>query len=92
MDIEGGDFKHIGKKLPYKSNAKLKHGKFVGPEIRKSVKDEEPSIKRNAKEIAAWEAFKLVVHNFLGKHIAANCKQIVHKMLNDYQEMMLKSR
>ena len=87
MDMEGEGFKYIGKKFPYKSEAKLKQGIFVGPEIRKLVKDEELNTKLNAKELAAWEAFKLVVQNFLGKHKAVNCKEIVNKMLNAYQEM-----
>ena len=51
------------------------------------VKDEELNTKLNAKELAAWEAFKLVVQNFLGKLKAANCKEIVNKMLNAYQEI-----
>ena len=87
MDIEGEGFKHIAKKVPYKSEAKLKQGIFVGPDIRKLVKDEELNTKLNAKELAARETFKLVVQNFLGKHKAANCKEIVNKMLNAYQEI-----
>ena len=87
MDIEGEGFKHIAKKVPYKSEAKLKQGIFVGPEIRKLIKDEELKTKLNAKKLAAWEAFKLVEQNFLGKHKAANCKEIVNKMLNAYQEI-----
>ena len=79
MDIEGEEFKYICKKFPYKSEAKLKQGIFVGPEIRKLVKDEELNTNLNAKELAAWEAFKLVVQNFLGKHKAATAKKLSTK-------------
>ena len=51
MDIQGEGFTHIDKKFPYKSEAKLKQGIFVGPEIRKLVKDEELRTKLNAKTL-----------------------------------------
>jgi hypothetical protein len=47
------------------SEAKLKDGIFIGPQIRKVLKDEKFENCWSANEKAAWRSFKLVVTEFL---------------------------
>ena len=83
MDHLGEGFKHIRERFHNKTEAKLKQGVFIEPEIRKLFKDE----KLNPNELAAWNAFESVVQNFLGKYKAANHKEEIDKMLHAYKEM-----
>ena len=54
--------------IQIESDAKLKAGIFVGPEIRKLMLNEEFDSRFNPVELAAWNALKSVVANFLGNH------------------------
>jgi len=81
MNQDGNGFKYLSELFPNKSEAKLKQGIFVGHEIRKLQRDEIFKTKLSLTELAAWEAFVMVIENFLGKHKASNCKEIVGKML-----------
>lgn len=60
-------FRYLREKFALLSDAKVKEGVFVGPEIRELVKD--PAFDRvlEGKEKEAWNAFKGVVKGFLGK-------------------------
>ena len=87
MDHLGEGFKHICKLFPNKTEAKLNQGVFIGPEIRKLLKDENFREKLNPNELAVWNAFESVVQNFLGKYKAANHKEEIDKMLHAYKEM-----
>jgi hypothetical protein len=49
------------------SEAKLKEGVFVGPDIRKLMFDEDFLLMMTEVEREAWIAFKSVVTKFLGK-------------------------
>ena len=51
-----------------KSDAKLKAGVFVGAEIRKLMLNEEIDSRLNPLELAAWNALKSLVANFLRNH------------------------
>ena len=51
-----------------KKQSKLKAGIFVGPEIRKLMLNEELDSRLNPVELAAWNALKSVVANFLGNY------------------------
>ena len=66
MNQEGQAFKYLRDKFPRLSDAKVKEGIFVGPQIRQLVKD--PAFDRvlEGKEKEAWEALKGVIHGFLG--------------------------
>lgn len=61
MDKDGEGFKYLRGKFPQLSDAKVKEGIFVGPQIRKLMKDENYKNLRNINEKAAWEAFKKAV-------------------------------
>ena len=87
MNKEGEGFKHICETFCYKSKAKLEQGIFVGPEIRKLLKDDVFKMKLTSIELHAWEAFASVATNFLGNHKAPNYEKCVTKMLEAYKEM-----
>ena len=59
-------FSYLWEKFPRLSEAKLKEGIFIGPQIRDLIKDEyfDKLLQGNEKE--AWDSFKFVVKVFLG--------------------------
>ena len=70
-----------------KSNAKFKTGVFVGPEIRKLMQNEEFGARLNPLELAAWNAMKSVVVNFLGSHRHEKYPDIVDTMLKAHEQL-----
>jgi len=81
-------FQHLRSKFGLdKSEAKLKEGVFVGPEIRDLMLDDEFKQKLKPVESAAWEAFVLVVQNFPGNYRSDNYVELVENMLTAYQQM-----
>src|ERR1044071_5533658 len=66
LDQEKPAFKYLAEKFPRLSDAKIKAGIFVGPQIRELLKDSDFITTMNGLERCAWEAFHLVVSNFLG--------------------------
>ena len=70
-----------------KSDAKLKAGVFVGPDIRNLMNDENFDQRLNSLELCAWKSFKQVVHNFLGCKKSENYAHIVQEMLIAYQKL-----
>ncbi|XP_053968164.1 uncharacterized protein LOC128869618 [Anastrepha ludens] len=87
MDKTGKGFLHLKEKFKYLSDAKLKEGIFVGPEIRQVLKDEEFQKKLTAKEKAAWISFKEVCANFLGSRRSDKYKTLVTNMLKNYERL-----
>jgi hypothetical protein len=63
-----------------KTDAKLKAG-VVGPEIRKLIRDPLFRLELTEQEQAAWDAFVLVVHNFLGNHRANNYVELLDNLI-----------
>ena len=78
MNKKGGAFKYLKTKFPHVSDAKIKKGIFVGPQLRELLKDGTFNRIIEGKEKAAWEAFKNV-HNFLGNQRAENCNVAVNE-------------
>ena len=70
-----------------KTDAKLKAGVFVGPEIRKLMQNEEFGARLNPLELAARNAMKSVVVNFLGSHRHEKYSDIVNSMLKAYEQL-----
>lgn len=87
MNREGEAFKYLKTKFPHLSDAKIKEGIFVGPQIRKLLNDETFNRVIEGKEKGAWEAFKSVVHNFLGNQRAENYDLAINELLKTYQEL-----
>ena len=81
MNQEGEAFKYLKTKFPHLSDAKIKEGIFVGPQIRELFKDETFNRVIEGKEKAAWEVFETVVHNFLGNRRAENYNLAVNELL-----------
>ncbi|GBN41205.1 hypothetical protein AVEN_117895-1, partial [Araneus ventricosus] len=58
MDKTGDGFNFLKTKFPRLSEAKIKEGIFVGPQIRQLFKDSTFMKHLNRKEKRAWLAFK----------------------------------
>jgi len=67
MCKESSDFLYLKEKFPAISDAKIKEGIFVGPQIRQLIEDNVFEQKLSATEKAAWVAFKVVCTNFWAK-------------------------
>lgn len=84
---EGECFRYLCGLFPGLSEAKLKEGIFVGPDIRKLMTDPNFVDKMETKERAAWTSFKLVVTGFLGNKRDPNYKTIVADMLDNFKKL-----
>jgi len=80
MDRTGSAFKYLAEKLPRLSEAKIKEGFFVGPQIRKLFRDNMFNNLRHGDEKKAWNMFRLVSTNFLGNIRAKNYKELIQDM------------
>ena len=87
MDRDGNGFLYPKEKFPRISVAKIKEGIFVGPQIRKIMKDSIFDDMLTAVEGRAWRAFKAVVRDFLGNVKAPNYEEIVTELLHAYKAM-----
>jgi hypothetical protein len=67
--------------FPRPSEAKLKEGVFVGPQIRDIIKDEYFETLLQGDEKAAWDSFKFVVKGFLGNRRAQKYEEPVNNLL-----------
>jgi hypothetical protein len=65
MDQEEAAFPYLWGKFPRLSEAKLKEGIFIGPQIRDLIKDEYFDKLLQGDEKAAWDSFRFVVKGFL---------------------------
>ena len=83
----GTAFQHLSTVFPGLSAAKLKEGIFVGPQIRKVLKDTDFEELLNLKELRAWEAFKSVCSGFLGNTRVPDYQACIEKLLKSYEDM-----
>ena len=67
---EGNSMRIPSKKIPALSEAKIKKGVFVGPQIRKLVMNDKLSGMPTDVRLAAWNSFKEISSGSLGKHRA----------------------
>ena len=61
-------FCHIRQMFPSISGAKVKGGIFVEPQIRRMLASEELEEQMSDFERNAWQAFRMIVEEFLGNH------------------------
>ncbi|XP_076030793.1 uncharacterized protein LOC143018986 isoform X1 [Oratosquilla oratoria] len=73
--------------FPKFSEAKIKGGIFVGPQIKKVLESTEFSNKINRIERTAWNYFIAVVKGFLGNYIAENYQQLVQDLVKAFGAM-----
>jgi hypothetical protein len=71
---KGACLKYLCKKCPGLSDAKLKEGIFVRPDIRKLLSDDLSETTMKTVEREAWNAFKEVIAKFLGNYKNPNYK------------------
>ena len=72
------------------SNATIKEGVFVGPQIRKLILNDMFDKTLNETELAAWKSFKQVWLNFLGLHKSSDFEDVVANLLRNYHKMECK--
>ena len=87
MDKTGRGFKYLKNKFPNVSDAKIKEGIFVGPQIRELMQDKQFDEDLNETERNAWLSFKRICKDFLRNHKAVNYQDVVQDMLTSYKAM-----
>lgn len=87
MDKSGPGFLYLKSKFPRISEAKIKEGIFVGPQIRELMKDHDFEESLNGVEEAAWKSFKKVATEFLGNRKAENYGELVSELLQNYKSL-----
>ena len=80
-------FKYLSSKFLSLSEAKLKDVVFVGPDIRKLMKDNNFENVMNDVERSAWNSFKDVVTKFLGNQKDPDFENIVKNMLCNFKNL-----
>ena len=81
MNKSGDGFQYLQNKFPRISDAKIKEGIFVGPQIRELFNDEQFEENLNLVELRAWDAFKDVTKHFLGNEKSHDYAQRVDVLL-----------
>ena len=87
LDKEGECFRYLKDQFSKLSDEKIAAGNFDGPQILKMMNDSNFTNKMTPVEKAAWISFKKVDQNFLGNHKSKNYKEIVRKMVKDFQKL-----
>jgi len=72
MDKTGRGLEYVRNKFPSVSDAKIKEGIFIGPQIRELIQDKQFDEDLNETERKARLSFKRICKDFLGNHKAAN--------------------
>jgi hypothetical protein len=85
VDKNGTGFMYLKHKLPRLSDAKIKEGIFVDPQIRELIKDEQFEEQLDEMGKAAWQTLNNVTISFLGNHKAENYHEIVSDLLTAYK-------
>lgn len=88
LDKEGSALVYLKEIFPKLSQAKIKEGVFIGPDIRKLMKNDGDFIKTlKDTELKAWESVKDVCTNFLGKFRSEDYADRVTSMLKNLEVM-----
>ena len=87
MDKAGAGFTYLTRKFPRISDAKIKEGVFIGPQIRQLLEGDGSDQALSEMEKTAWEAFKLVATIFLGNKRADNYIDLVSNLIRAYSYM-----
>ena len=87
LDKDGVTFIKLQSMFPKLSNAKIREGIFVGPQIKKMLACVDLESTMNSIEKRAWVAFRHVVTGFLGNYRAPNYGDIAAELISSYQVM-----
>jgi len=63
------------------SDAKIKEGIFIGPQIRELMQDKQFNEDLHETERNAWLSFKSICKGFLENHKAANYQDVMQDLL-----------
>jgi len=83
MDKTGHGFKYVRNKFPNVSDAKIKEGIFIGPQIRELMQEKQFDKDLNETERNAWLPFKWIHKDFLGYHY----QDVVQDLSTSYKAM-----
>ncbi|UYV60523.1 hypothetical protein LAZ67_1001409 [Cordylochernes scorpioides] len=87
MDRNASGFAYLKQKFSSISEAKIKEGIFVGPQIRELQQDGNFQNSLNEVEAAARNSFRNVCKNFLGSVKVENYRDIVNDLLLSYKAL-----
>jgi len=87
MNQEEAAFTYLREKFPRLSEAKLKEGIFIGPQIWDLIKEEYSNKLLQGDKKVVWDSFKFVVKGFLGNRRAQNYEELVNNLLQSYQKL-----
>lgn len=87
LDRDGAAYKYLCERFPEISEAKLKEGIFIGPQIRDLMKDNEFTSLLVSVELQAWNSFVEVVHKFLGNNKSHDYEKVVQQMVTNFQAL-----
>ena len=75
--------------FPKLSDEKIKGGIFVGPQVKKIMKDKElmRKLRPGERERQAWKSFIDVVEGFLGNNKVENYTEVVQHLITAYKKM-----
>ena len=83
-------FSFLQSTFPSLSNAKIKEGVFIGPQIRKLFRNDEFDKMLNKDERTAWNCLKDVCQDFSSSHRAGNYAELVTNLLHSYEVLECK--
>lgn len=78
---------YLDSMFPNLSRWKVEEGVFVGPQIRKVLHSDDFKQHLTHNQKAAWESFEAVIDGFLGNHRSDNYRELVAKMLVDFERI-----
>ena len=87
LDKDGAAFKYLQNLFPKLSEAKVKGGIFIGPQVKLILKSDEFLETLSAVEKDAWICFAAVVQGFLGNNKEDNYAELVTNLVNSYGNM-----
>ena len=87
LDKDGAAFKYLQNLFFKLSEAKVKGGIFIGPQVKLILKSDEFLETLSAVEKDAWICFATVVQGFLEKNKEDNYAELVAKLVNSYGNM-----
>lgn len=87
LQKEGPAFHYLKLVFPNLSDAKIKEGVFVGPQITKLLKDPAFNKVLTSNESKAWKSFQNVVNNFLGNTRSPRYKDMIQDLLENYAKI-----
>lgn len=87
LQKEGPAFQYLKSVFPNLSDAKIKEGVFVGPQIKKLLNDSAFNTVLTPDEEEAWKSFQRVVTTFLGNFRSPDYEEAVDELLKNYEKI-----